>query len=98
MSWIACIADARPLSDYAALLSGANLTVGVAERHDAALAEFVNQIRTRLLAAEVMAGLEKLVLPGFDFEAARLIAKHALEAIKDGSLGYAIVAASKAVS
>ena len=65
------------------------------EEHDAALAELVNQVRTRLLAAEVLVGLKKLALPGFDFEDARNIAKHALEAITQGRLGYAIVAASR---
>lgn len=94
-SWIACIADAQPLSEYAALLSSAAFTVSVTERHDGALAEFVSQIRTRLLAAEVMVGLQKLALPGFDFEAAKTIARHALAAIRQGNLGYAIIAASK---
>jgi ubiquinone/menaquinone biosynthesis C-methylase UbiE len=96
LSWIACIADAQPLSEYAALLSGTAFTVSVVEQHDGALAEFVNQIRTRLLAAEVMARLQKLRLPGFDFEVAKVIAKHALAAIKQGKLGYAIVVAAKA--
>jgi ubiquinone/menaquinone biosynthesis C-methylase UbiE len=95
MSWIACIADAQPLWEYAALLSNAAFTVSVTERHDVALAEFVNQIRTRLLAAEVMVRLQKLVLPGFDFETAKTIARHALAAIRQGNLGYAIIAASK---
>jgi len=94
-SWIACIADAQPLSGYVALLSNAAFTVSVTERHDGALAEFVNQVRTRLVAAEVMVRLRKLVLPGFDFEAARTIARHALAAIREGNLGYAIIAASK---
>jgi hypothetical protein len=43
-----------------------------------------------------MVALKKLALPGFDFEAAREVAKHALQAIKEGRLGYAIVTASKA--
>ena len=95
ISWIACIADAQPLSDYAALLSSAALAICVTEQHNGALVEFVNQIRTQLLAAEVLVGLQKLVLPGFDFAAARSIAKHALEAVRKGNLGYAIIVASK---
>jgi arsenite methyltransferase len=96
LAWIACIADAQPLSAYVALLSAANLKVRVAEPHNNVLTEFVNQIRMRLLAVEVMVGLQKLSLPGFDFEAAKALAKHALEAIREGKLGYAIVAATKA--
>ena len=68
----------------------------MAESHNNVLTEFVNRIRTRLLAAEVMVGLQKLILPGFDFEAAKTIAKYALDAIGEGKLGYAIVAATKA--
>jgi arsenite methyltransferase len=96
LSRIACIADAQPLATYAALLSGAGLEVEVIEQHDSALSEFVNQMRLRLLAADVMVGLKKLALPGFDFEAARKVGMHALEAIKQGRLGYAIVTAFKA--
>jgi arsenite methyltransferase len=95
LAWIACIGDAQSLSAYVALLSAANLKVTVAEACNNVLAEFVNQVRTRLLAAEVMVRLQKLTLPGFDFEAAKGMAKYALVAISDGKLGYAIVAATK---
>ena len=95
LAWIACIADAQPLSAYVALLSAVNLEVRVAEAHNDVLTDFVNQIRMRLLTAEVMVGLQKLILPGFDFEAAKAVAKHALEAVIEGKLGYAIVAATK---
>jgi ubiquinone/menaquinone biosynthesis C-methylase UbiE len=97
LSWIACIADAQPLATYQALLSAAELEVGVTEEHNVALIELVDQMRTRLLAAEVMVGLKKLALPGFNFEVAKNSAKHALEAIKRGRLGYAIVTASKPI-
>jgi SAM-dependent methyltransferase len=96
LSRISCIADAQPIATYAALLSGADLEVGVTEEHDSELIDLVSQMRLRLLAADVMVGLKKIALPGFDFEAAREVAKHALQAIKEGRLGYAIVTASKA--
>jgi arsenite methyltransferase len=95
MSWIACIAGARPLSDYITLLSSAEFTVTMTEKHNGALTEFVDEIRARLLAAEVMVRLRKVVLPGFDFEVAKGIVKYALEAIRKDSLGYAVVAARK---
>jgi arsenite methyltransferase len=97
LSWIACIADAQPLATYVSMLSAARLEVRVTEEHDAALVQLVNQVRTRLLAAEVLVGLKKLALPGFDFEEARNIAKHALQAVAQGRLGYAIVTASRVV-
>lgn len=95
LSWIACIADAQPLPAYVNLLSGANLKVRLTEEHNSVLMEFVSQMRTRLLAAEIMVGVQKLDLPGFDFEAAKNIARHTLQAIVEGKLGYAIVTASK---
>jgi ubiquinone/menaquinone biosynthesis C-methylase UbiE len=97
LSWTACIADAQPLTTYLALLSAAELEVRVTEEHNIALIELADQMRTRLLAAEVMVGLKKIALPGFNFEVAKNIAKHALEAIKQGRLGYAIVTASKPI-
>lgn len=94
-SWIACIADAQPLTAHVARLSAANLAVRIVEEHNHVLAEFVRGIRTRLLVAEVAAGLQKLVLPGFDLEAAKKIVRHAQEAVAQGKLGYAIVTAVK---
>ena len=95
-SWITCVADAQPLSGYAALITGAGLSVSIIEDHTDHLTEFVAQIRNRLLAAEVMAKLRKLVLPTINFEAAKYMVVHTLNAINSGKLGYAIVAASKA--
>jgi len=95
LSWIACIADAQPLTAYVARLSAANLTIRIVEEHNHVFAEFVHATRTRLLAAEVAVGLQKLVLPGFDFESAKKLARHAQEAIAQGKLGYAIVTAVK---
>ncbi|MBX6329103.1 MAG: class I SAM-dependent methyltransferase [Pseudolabrys sp.] len=98
LSWVACVADARSPSDYVALLSGAALTVNTMEHHNDSLAEFVNHIRTRLLAVEVTAGLRKPEFPGFDFEAASAIVRCARTAIKEGKLGYVIITASKVAS
>lgn len=95
LAWIACIADAQPLAAYVSHLSTANLAVRIVEQHDDVLAEFVKAIRTRLLAAEVAAGLGKLVLPSFDFEAAKRLVRQAQAAIAQGNIGYAIVTASK---
>jgi arsenite methyltransferase len=94
-AWIACIADARPLEEYSALLSEAGLNVGVKEEHDRALIEFVERIRSRLLATEIMVGLKKVELPGIDLSVVKDIVRHALAAAKAGKLGYAIVTATK---
>jgi ubiquinone/menaquinone biosynthesis C-methylase UbiE len=95
LSWIACIADARPAAAYAQFLSIAGLKVSLIEEHNATLREFVDQIRLRLFAVDVMVGLKKLALPGFELESARRFVKQALQAVSEGRLGYAIIAASK---
>jgi arsenite methyltransferase len=94
-AWIACVADARPVGDYQALLAGAGLAIGVTEFHDGALVDFVAAIRSRLFAAEIMVGLKKLELPGIDLATVKEIVRCALAAAKAGTLGYAIVTAAK---
>ncbi len=94
-AWIACVADARPLDEYRALLTGAGLAVGVTELHDGALVDFVDAIWMRLFTTEIMVGLKKIDLTGPDLAAAKDIVRHALAAAKSGVLGYAIVTAAK---
>jgi ubiquinone/menaquinone biosynthesis C-methylase UbiE len=94
-AWIACVADARPLDEYRALLAGAGLAVGAVEQHDRALVDFVEAIRSRLFATEIMVGLKKVELPGIDLTLVRDVARHAYAAAKSGTLGYAIVTAVK---
>ena len=95
VAWIACIADAQSVEGYAGCLRGADLEVENVELHDDALAEMVQQIRTKLLGAEIMVGLRKLNQSGLDFGLAGQVAKSALAAIRQGQLGYAIITASK---
>lgn len=94
-AWIACVADARPVGEYSALLAGAGLAIGETEAHDGALVDFIGAIRSRLFATEIMIGLNKLELPGIDLAAVKDIARCALAAAKSGTLGYAIVTATK---
>lgn len=58
-AWIACVADARTLDEYCALLDGAGLAVGAVEEHDSALVDFVEAIRSRLFATKIMVGLKR---------------------------------------
>lgn len=94
-AWIACVADARPIEQYSALLAGAGLSVGILEAHDETLIDFIQRIRSRLLATEILVGLKKAELPGIDLAMVKDIARHALSAAKTGKLGYAIVTATK---
>jgi len=91
LAWIACIADAQNTERYGAYLRAAGFTLIDVEIHDEALVEMANQIRMKLLGAELMAGIKKLTLPGVDFSKAKQLVKVALDAIRDGHLGYAII-------
>jgi len=95
LAWIACIADAQPVDSYVQYLRAANFRVDHTESHDEALLEMVNQVRMKLLSAEIMMGLKKLDLPGVDLTAAKQMAQAALAAIRNGQCGYAIVPGSK---
>ena len=97
LAWVACIADAGSVAEYATWLEGAGLSVEVTEPHDQALVEMVEQIRARILAAELAVALRHLELPGVDLGNARAVARSALAAIRSGRLGYAVVTARKPV-
>jgi arsenite methyltransferase len=94
-AWIACIADAQPLDQYAQYLAGAGLSVDLIEPHDTALSEMVHEIRTRLLGAELLVKLKRVDLPGVDFDQAKTLARAAAHAVKAGQFGYALVTATK---
>lgn len=96
LAWVACIADAQPAEGYAGHLRSAGLRIDCIEPHDEALSEMVSQARLRLLGAEIAVGLKKIELPGVDFASAKRMAQSALEAVRIGSLGYAIIHAAKA--
>ena len=95
LAWVACIADAQPVDTYVRYLCDARFRVERVEAHDEALLEMVNQVRTKLLGAEIMVVLKKLELPGVDFAAAKEMARSAVSAVRRGSLGYAIIHAGK---
>jgi arsenite methyltransferase len=97
LAWISCIGDAQPIDGYAAFLRRAGFSVGSVEERNDALAEMTNQIRLKLLGAEILTGLNKLQLPGLDLGAAKQMANSAMAAIKRGHLGYALIRAKKPV-
>lgn len=95
LAWIACIGDAQTVEGYTAYLRNAGFSVDAAEPHDAALLEMVDQIRLKLLGAEIMTGLNKLQLPRADLGTAKRMAGCAQAAIKQGQLGYVLIGATK---
>lgn len=95
LSWIACIGDALPVSQYTGILRAAGFHVENVKDHSHALIEMVRQIQGKLLGAEIMAGLKKVDLPGVDFATARQFACAALAATQQGKLGYTVVIAQR---
>src|SRR5712692_1114027 len=95
LAWIACIADAQPVDQYADYLRSAGFELEKVELHDEALTEMVRQIGMRLLSAEVLVGLKKLALPNVDFTSAKQMAQSTLSSIQQGQLGYAVLIAAK---
>jgi len=91
LAWIACIGDARPLGEYLGYLKAANFAIESVEEHRDALSELLQDIRAKLLGAELLVKLNKLDLPGVDFDRVRSLARSAAEAVRAGKLGYALV-------
>lgn len=96
LAWIACIADAQPVSTYTRYLTMANFTIKQLETHNEALQELVQQIRAKLLSVELLVKIKKLDLPpSLDFEQAKVLAKAAMAAIQMHKFGYIVLVASK---
>ena len=95
LAWIACIADARPVEEYASYLKSAGIGGVEIELHDDALAEMVRDIQGKLLGAELMTKLKKLELGGVDFTQAKTLARAAADAVRVKTLGYAIVSGQR---
>jgi arsenite methyltransferase len=93
LAWIACIADARPVGEYAGYLEGAGFEVTTIEAHNNALAEMARDVQGRVLGIELMVKLKKLDSPGADFEQAKRLARAAANAIQQGLLGYSLIVA-----
>lgn len=95
LSWIACIGDALPVEGYDGILEGVRFKMQGAEDHSDALLEMVRQVQAKLLGTEILAGLKKIDLPGVDFTTGKQFAHAALQAVREGNLGYVVVISRK---
>jgi arsenite methyltransferase len=93
-AWIACIADARPLHDYIALLADAWLRVTLTEHHDIAIAAMIDQIGARLSLVR-MTARDRAEALGLDFDRAPAVLAAARAAVANHVLGYALLLAEK---
>ncbi len=88
-AWVACIADARPLAELAALIGRAGFTVERVERHDEALERLLERVDARLSLAGVVTESATAVAAGRDVGSA------ARDAVAAGTLGYGVVVARR---
>ena len=95
LSWIACIADARQISEYIADFESASFEVTAVEAHDNCLLQMAREIQSKLLGLELLAGLKKLDLQGVDMTQAKHFARSAMAAIQQGAFGYSVIVAAR---
>jgi arsenite methyltransferase len=89
-AWIACIGDARPLTELATLLGRAGFVIEQAEQRDDALAALLERVDYRLRAVDFVGGsLAEPIAHGHE------LLELARAALARGDLGYAIVIARK---
>lgn len=93
-AWIACVADARPATGYAELLTDAGLQVTDIERHDPAVSRMIDQIDARLQFLRLTAPA-RLQNSGVDLSRAGEILAVARAAVSEGVLGYGLIVARK---
>ncbi|HLC01445.1 MAG TPA: class I SAM-dependent methyltransferase [Anaerolineales bacterium] len=93
--WIACIAGAHSLDQIQTDLVQAGFSIGRVEVQNAALEQLVTEVRRKLIRAELVTKLQDIQLPGVDFKLARRVAHQTAIAVRDGSLGYALIVAAK---
>jgi len=93
-AWVACVADARPASEYRELLEGADLRVITLEHHTHALERMITQIAARLELLKLIARprLDEL---GVDLARSGPVLDAARAAVRDGVLDYVLITAEK---
>lgn len=91
---VACVADARPLADYARILVDAGLEVVLTERHDDAMSRMLEQIEARLNVARMIAR-PRAEEVGIDFDRVGPVLDAARAAVDRGVLGYGLVVAAR---
>lgn len=93
-AWVACIADARPLSGYCQILDVAGLVTVHTEAHDGALLRMIDQIEARVHLLR-LTQKEMVIAVGIDVDVVLDYLDIARQSVTDGLLGYSLVVAQK---
>lgn len=92
---VACVAGAGRPEEYVATLRRAGFEDFTVEDQRDALLEMVNDVRRKLLGAELAIGLGKLDLGNLDLSEGKYLARRAVELIEGGVVGYTLIKARK---
>jgi hypothetical protein len=77
-------------------LQAVGFTIDRIEGHDQALIELIEQVRGRLLTADLVTKIQKVELPGdVNLQLAKRMSRYATEAARAGVLGYSLIIATK---
>jgi arsenite methyltransferase len=93
---VACLADARPITEVIATLQSAGLTVTQVERHDDALAATIGQIIDRLRAARIVGPTLLRGWRNLDLNRGIELSRRAAEVVDRGDAGYLLLTATTA--
>lgn len=93
--WSACIADARPAQEYQRIFSEVGFKQLTVEDHSPVLFKLIEQIRKRLLMAELAVALKKLNLEEVDFKKGKHWLSMGEELIREGVIGYVLITGLK---
>jgi SAM-dependent methyltransferase len=91
-AWVACVADARPVTELSGLLGRAGFVIESTARHDDALARLLDVVDARLRTAALI-GRDFL---GDSVDQGRELVHAAREALSEGNLGYGSILARRA--
>lgn len=93
-AWVACIADARTVTDYTDILAAAGLQTRRIESHDHSLLDMIDRIDARITALRIAAPT-LLADNGVVPDAVLAYTALAREAVKAGRIGYTLMIAEK---
>ncbi|MEX1046402.1 MAG: methyltransferase domain-containing protein [Actinomycetota bacterium] len=94
VSWFACIAGATSVTGYERLLHGAGFEVTSVEHVPGALARMIDEIDARIA---VLASMDLPMLADLDPVRTREMLALGRQAVAEGTAGYAVIVASRAV-